>query len=353
MRNKTVLYLSPLPPPAGGIATWTQRIMGIDLPGKWNKVLVDTKVIGGRSVFSGRRSLFVEFFRSVSILSRLFFRLLASRACVVHLNCSGSTAGMARDLVCAILAKVLFRSLVVHFRCTTPVVVNGSVGRKLFGLLNRIADAVICLNQRSFVDCRDSGGRLVVVIPNFVDRVFIESLPRYEVRQLVQRVVYVGGGIESKGCGVLLEAARYFPEVEFLIVGSRSDWLDNQDKPRNVVVVGEVAYGRVLDFLLSGDVFLFPTFFPAEGFANSLLEAMACGLPCIATEWAANSDMLEDKGGIVVSPRSSAEVVEALRCLLDVGLRRKMSEWNRCKVERAYLDEKVLSQYVSIYDRIS
>ena len=53
--------------------------------------------------------------------------------------------------------------------------------------------------------------------------------------------------------------------------------------------------------------------FPWRSFSNSLAEAMASGVPCIVSDWAANKDMIENKGGIVVPIHSPFDAVEALK----------------------------------------
>ena len=58
---KAVL-LAPTPPPAGGIAGWTARMLKADLPGGWSLINVDEKAIGEREVFgqAGKRHMLEE-----------------------------------------------------------------------------------------------------------------------------------------------------------------------------------------------------------------------------------------------------------------------------------------------------
>lgn len=349
-QQKKVLFVSPMPPPAGGIATWTKRIMSAQLPGGWGKGLVDTRVLLGRSVFSGRKNYLHELFRAFRIFLRLSVQLLDRDFSVVHINCSGSKQGMLRDVFCALLVLTFRRRVVVHYRCTTSVVIEGSQARFIFRILNKLAHVVIVLNGASLSDAEVNGASAVRLIPNFIDFDLFQSLKRVQVREVVKRIVFVGGGVLTKGCGVLIEAARVFPEIQFFIVGSRSDWLDAQELTNNVVIVGEVDYQAVLELLSNSDLFLFPTFFPAEGFANALLEAMACGLPCVATNWAANADMLESSGGVIVPPSDVEATVVAIRELLDCSRRQVASTWNVEKVARSYLDVHVLAQYIDAYE---
>jgi starch synthase len=61
----------------------------------------------------------------------------------------------------------------------------------------------------------------------------------------------------------------------------------------------------------AADVFLFPSFF--EGFGLVLLEAMACGLPAVATEATAGPDVITDPCGKIVPTGSIEALIESLR----------------------------------------
>jgi glycosyltransferase involved in cell wall biosynthesis len=58
-------------------------------------------------------------------------------------------------------------------------------------------------------------------------------------------------------------------------------------------------------------VFVLPSDF--ESFSYTLLEAMACGLPCIATDVGGNRDLVEpDRTGLLVPPRDSLRLADAM-----------------------------------------
>jgi glycosyltransferase involved in cell wall biosynthesis len=69
-----------------------------------------------------------------------------------------------------------------------------------------------------------------------------------------------------------------------------------------VVVTGRVLQEDVADYLAIADIFVLPSY--DEGMPNALLEAMASGLPCIATEVGGNPEALENGvSGILIPPR--------------------------------------------------
>lgn len=68
-----VVLLAPTPPPAGGIAGWTERMMNAQLKNGWTVSVVDEKVTGKRQVFGekSKRNLFSEIKRCFKIWSDL------------------------------------------------------------------------------------------------------------------------------------------------------------------------------------------------------------------------------------------------------------------------------------------
>lgn len=71
---------------------------------------------------------------------------------------------------------------------------------------------------------------------------------------------------------------------------------------------------------------------------------------CLVSDWAANKDMINDKGGRVVSPKNSKEAIEALNSMLNANIRREQSQRNIRKVRTEYAADVVLNQYVECYE---
>ena len=98
------------------------------------------------------------------------------------------------------------------------------------------------------------------------------------------------------------------------------------------------------------DVFIFPSL--TEGFSNALLEAMARGVPVIATDVGANKDMIEERGGVIVPVHDVEAMKAALYDMEPKEKRKKMSEWNINKVKKYYEYNKVLQELMHIYEEI-
>ena len=94
---------------------------------------------------------------------------------------------------------------------------------------------------------------------------------------------------------------------------------------RSVVFHGKVGHSRVVELLRQASVFCYPTS-ASEGFPKVALEAMACGLPVLATPVSVLEHLLESGGGMVVKevrPECLADLV--CRCFTDEGAWEQMS----------------------------
>jgi glycosyltransferase involved in cell wall biosynthesis len=176
--------------------------------------------------------------------------------------------------------------------------------------------------------------------------------PRMRTADGRLRVLYLSNLEEAKGWQVLLEAARSLcrkhPQVEFVFHGRPAFGLTEDavragitadDGDGRIRYLGPVYGEAKWQALADADVFAFPSFH--EAFPLSVLEALAAGLPIVATEVGGVPDALtHGEGGFIVPPRDAAALEEALEKLLaDGALRTGMGLWNRRRYEDCYTVE--------------
>jgi glycosyltransferase involved in cell wall biosynthesis len=105
-------------------------------------------------------------------------------------------------------------------------------------------------------------------------------------------------------------------------------------------------------FLRTLDVFVLPTF--AEGTPNSIIEAMAAGLPVIATSVGGIPDMVTSETGIIVPPGDGASLADAMRLLAqDKDLRRRMGRAAKLRYEEIYSRSAVLPVLLATYRKVA
>lgn len=167
------------------------------------------------------------------------------------------------------------------------------------------------------------------VIPNGVeveryDPERVEPLPEFNDGR--PNVLFVGRPEKRKGVGYLLRAYPHvkhaFPDARFIIVGA-GDWADSPYRHyierhdlRDIVVVGEVSEQEKPRYHRSSHVFCSPAV-QGESFGIVLLEAMAAGLPIVASDIEGYRDVVTNgQEGVLVPPRNERELADAICRLL-------------------------------------
>lgn len=105
--------------------------------------------------------------------------------------------------------------------------------------------------------------------------------------------------------------------------------------------------------LLRGlDVFVLPSL--AEGISNTILEAMATGLPVVATRVGGNPELVADgvTGTLVPASDPMAMAAAIADYFLDAGKRQRHGKAAREMVERKYSMDAMVAAYMGVYDRV-
>jgi glycosyltransferase involved in cell wall biosynthesis len=149
------------------------------------------------------------------------------------------------------------------------------------------------------------------------------------------------------------------PTVHLVIVGSGLD----QTHRELVKVVRECALGAqvslvgertdVPDVVAGFDVAALSSAW-GEGFPNVLGEAMASGVPCVATD-VGDCTWVLGPHGFIVPPRDSEALANALGRLLDLGpdARRRLGLAGRARILQQFSLQEVVSQYETLHLRVS
>ncbi|MCW7472054.1 glycosyltransferase family 4 protein [Leptospira levettii] len=350
MNEIKVLLVSPLPPPSGGDSTWT--VMYLENAPKLgiSVSLVNTSLIGQRSESAGYTySLFDELKRAFSIWINLLKILIQrKKANIVHFNSNCSPKGLVRDYLSVLLIKLFSIPIVFHCHCNVPDQLRESrVGFYFLKNIIKLADKIIVLNSRSrnFISTNFKVGSDIV--PNFINLDLVD-LKRNRVIRKLKKLTFTGHIRRSKGILEILKVAIDFPELTFYLIGPMTENLEAEEQiGSNVKLLGSMDHDQVLEFLKESDLFVFPSH--TEGFSVSMLEAMASGLPVVATDVGANADMIESKGGFIIPTNDVFALKKAIVRMKDVNLRKKMSIFNIAKVKNNYTSEIVLNKYLNIY----
>jgi glycosyltransferase involved in cell wall biosynthesis len=110
---------------------------------------------------------------------------------------------------------------------------------------------------------------------------------------------------------------------------------------------------NVHEYLQASDIFVFPT--EKEAFGISLVEAMACSLPVIATPTGGIKDILVDgQNGLLVEAGSFRLLYDALdRLMTDASLAGELGNAALSTARERYSRDAVLAKYMELFSRVS
>lgn len=182
--------------------------------------------------------------------------------------------------------------------------------------------------------------RRVELIPNGVDTRLFVPAPRPAPSES-PRILYVGRLSAEKNLSAVVASGAYLePAVTFRLVGAGPlrQALEAQARLLGVRVEfrGVVDQAKLPAEYAASDVFVLASF--TEGHPKVLLEAMACGLPCVASDCAGNRSIVtHGETGLLFDPHDPRQLADSVRqILLDSDLARRLGEAGRALVAERY-----------------
>ncbi len=184
----------------------------------------------------------------------------------------------------------------------------------------------------------------VTVIPPGVDMANWsfgkEKAERPQATDRSPRLLIVGGDFERKGGRYLLEAYRKgLNQTCSLDIVTKEQWVQKEIEGLEGARVhyGLTANSAPLkELYANADIFVFPTL--ADCLPIAVMEAMAAGLPVVATDVGAlREEVVPGRNGIVVPPKDSNAIIEAVQQLVkDGALRQEMARQSREIAEQTF-----------------
>ena len=195
-------------------------------------------------------------------------------------------------------------------------------------------------------------------IPNGVDEVRFSPARTESHHRSGCTVGFVGRLVAEKGGAVLLEAAaaivRERPLTRFVFVGDgpiRAEWEGRAAELGLSETVSFLGVRSDMPYVYSTfDLLALPSF--DEAMPMTLLEAMACGLPVVATAVGSVAELVaHEKTGLLVPPCDAHSLSEAIARLIDSAeLRAVMGSAARAEVARRFSSRVTASRYVALYE---
>jgi glycosyltransferase involved in cell wall biosynthesis len=231
-------------------------------------------------------------------------------------------------------------------------------------LLERNHAVVIILSSRmrDYLAAHDFALPETRLIPNGVDLARFTPTGNDISRELRSQTVICTARLSyQKGIDVLLQAwnlvCKELPEALLIIAGTGPMQTQLAYLARALGIEERVEFvglqSDVASLLHKAGIATLPSRW--EGMPNAVLEAMACGIPCVATRVSGSEDIIEHGvNGLLVEPEDYQELAQALLLLLcDPELARKYGEAARGTVEQNYSLEHLTDVYLELYRQMA
>jgi glycosyltransferase involved in cell wall biosynthesis len=357
-----VLIAAPRLAMPGGVANYYQTLRPyLDA----QKVYFELGAIPGET---GRwqkvRRLLSDYWRFHRLLGQQHFDL-------VHINPSMDPHALLRDGLLLLLARLHRRRVLVFYRGWFPHVAAHvrQHHARLFRMVYGQADANIVLAA----EFRSALAEMGVSPPTFIETTVVDDAvfasdaalgatvvePRSASEKC--RILYLGRLDTGKGLPEAIEAfarlQQRYPSVSLTVAGDgparATAERDVSDRNlHDVHFLGHVAGAAKVEAFRQADIYLFTSL--AEGMPNSVLEAMAFGLPIVTRPVGGIRDFFEHgRMGYATDSRDPGDYTELLcRLVGNPDFRQSMGQYNRQFAHQRFAASIVAERLVAIYARI-
>lgn len=247
-----------------------------------------------------------------------------SRSCqVIHANWAicGCIAGLAGKITRTPVVTTLRGEDVTRAK-------SSMLNRMILIMAIRLSNCTACVSASmlQWIDTQIELGKKATVVPNGVNDKFLKIGKNRKCNSEKKeiRIVSIGSLIPRKGFDVIINALSTLPDKEklrLIIVGSGPERNNLQELAETTQFADRITFTgytppqKIPDYLESADIFILASH--SEGRPNVILEAMAAGLPIIASDIAGNNELIEpNETGLLFEDRNSEQLQNCVIALM-------------------------------------
>jgi len=357
MKNKTILFIGPLPPPVHGQAVGFQAAyegyMG-------SKFLVNQNMT--------QKGVHYRIVMTSWNILRVFYMLIFKKIDAVYFTCNRSPLGGLFDVIIISLSHFFKTKIINHLFGGDFKIFYDSSGhwfKKLLDMSYKKVSLSIVEHKCLENQFRDIFPEMPLrVISNFYERE-LEIINTIDNSGREINLLYLSNIMKSKGILELLDAfGSLSGEYSHLSLTVAGEYLDDpfmsateireafltrleslkKERRNKVRYVGTVTGYQKLAVFQHSNIFVLPTYYPSEGFPLSIIEAMRAGTVIIITDHNYLSRIFTDKNGRLIAKKSVVELEKAIRFFVDhPDIRRNIQEYNMRYAKENYSKDRYLA----------
>ncbi|TFJ24169.1 hypothetical protein CKN99_12775 [Carnobacterium maltaromaticum] len=264
-----------------------------------------------------------------------------------------SPIGGALGRICAnknSVKPIIYTAHGFHFYKGAPLI-NKVLYKSVEIILAKCTDGIITMNQEDLIAAKKinlrNKGKSYKIHGIGVDTrgYYLPSFNEKSVRKKIGvkedsiLLVSLGDLIKRKNYRTAIKAIKNCenPKIEYIICGTGQEENELRALVKELNLEDQIHFlgfrTDTVELLNCADIFIFTTY--QEGLPRSMMEAMAAGLPCLASNIRGNIDLLDSNGGFLYSPDNDIGFSEGLNTLINnPELSGKMGKHNKEVVEK-------------------
>lgn len=361
MENKpTILLLGKIPPPLIGPAIATQIILNSKLKNEFNLIHLDTRM--NKDVTTMGRWSFSKMFRSVGIYVEFIRKIKQHQPDLILVSISQTTMGFFKDAPFIWLGKLMRKKVLIQLR--------GSNFKNWINSASGITKSLVKTTLKKCVGVIVLGNNLKHLFKNYFADEHIFVVPNGANYQLQTKntsalnVLYLANFLPSKSFDDVLKALvvlkqKGITNFNFQAAGA---WDNETFKQQCLAIIKDNQLSNVelfppqsgaakMQLFANASIFVFCPKMP-EGHPWVIVEAMANGLPIIATnQGAIIESVIDRKNGFIVPPENPEIIAEKLEVLInDTDLRTQFSNNAKQFYNTNFTEEKMVENLTKAFN---
>ena len=226
----------------------------------------------------------------------------------------------------------------------------------------RNSSVVAAVSKYSASLAQDFGAKKIIIIPNGINVERFKNLKKKEKSKKEFVIVTTSSLIPRNGIDTLIDAVALLPRSEswkVVIAGDGPErerlrlLIEKHHLQNKVKLVGRIENRKIPELLSSADLFVRPS--RHEGFGVSMLEAMAAGVPVIATPVGGIPDFIkQETTGLLVDPEKPEQLAESIgRLMQDNNLYKSLQKYALNLVTKKYNWENITDEVEKAFNSIT
>jgi glycosyltransferase involved in cell wall biosynthesis len=365
-----ILHIAPLPPPYGGMVTYFQQFRESKIWAKCNHYVIRADYLS-KYRFAGTKRFFVNCINLLVLLVMVVYRTMLFRPSILHIQ-TNSGAGFFEKAMLVVLGRFVGRKVLLH--------VHGGGFRQRYidypAWLKRIVRDLLKASHCIIVaspQMRDTFLMIgvkpekIALLPNAINlpdpakcSAKEESTSgKTQITVLFLNRIYAAKGIREF-VAVALDICASYPQASFRIagdctgkeVGELRESIAERGLSERIKFLGKIDEEEKCRELCSADIYVLPSY--VEDLPYGLIEAMAYGIACVASEVGGIPSLIEDgKSGLLCKPQDVSSLKTSVeRLIQDNKLRQKLAENARQTIADRFNWERRADEFENLYRKV-